>query len=135
MLIFSSFRLLTFTIDSRCYVIPPKGSFWTPKLLTYICFILGRTPGRPSGSSHSAFKEADGGICSYNCKSDGGCEVHFKANGLYSGASKGSCFPQSFGGDCIGTLRFCDKCISRCPGNGEYQFLEEVWGINCSSII
>ena len=112
--------------------------------MTYIFFILGYTPSRPSGSSypsrpsgssHSAFREANGGTCTYNCKSNGGCEVYFKADGLYSGASKGSCFPQSFGGDCIGTPRFCEKCISKCQGKDVGHFDEEVWGINCSSII
>ena len=110
----------------------------------YIFFILGYTPSRPSGSSypsrpsgssHSAFREANGGTCTYNCKSNGGCEVYFKADGLYSGASKGSCFPQSFGGDCIGTPKFCEKCISKCQGKAVGRFDEEVWGLNCSSII
>ena len=103
--------------------------------MTYICFILGYTPSRPSGSSypsrpsgssHSAFREADGGTCTYNCKSDGGCNVSFKANGLYNGNSKGSCFPLNFGGDCIGTPRFCTDCIDKCQGQGVGSFNEEV---------
>ena len=74
-------------------------------------------------------EEANGGTCTYNCKSNGGCEVYFQANGLYSGASKGSCFPKSFGGECIGTPRFCEKCIIKCQGKGFGSFDEEVWRI------
>ena len=49
----------------------------------------------------------DDDSCSYNCKSDGGCEVS-KYGWL------GFCFPPSFGGVCFGTPPGCSDCNQKC---------------------
>ena len=96
------------------------GGFGTPQSWIYLCFLLGR-PTTPKYTRDT---------CTYSCNSNGSCDVEYwHANGPYVGNTKGSCFPPSFGGDCSGTPRFCEECISKCQGKGFGSFDEEVWRI------
>merc|ERR1712020_357013 len=50
-------------------------------------------------------------LCDYRCKDNGGCTSKLvnKPAG-YSGAISGSCFPDSFGGECFGIPDLCSNC-------------------------
>ena len=58
--------------------------------------------------------------CQYTCLGSGGCDTTYSPPGLYSGKTKGSCFPQSFGGDCIGIPENCEACNKVIDCQGKY---------------
>jgi len=49
------------------------------------------------------------GDCDYKCTDNGGCISKYTGPSR-PGNSKGTCFPESYGGRCIGTPRECDEC-------------------------
>ena len=48
--------------------------------------------------------------CQYTCKDDEGCTTTYSPKGTYYGKTKGSCFPQDFGGACSGIPENCEAC-------------------------
>merc|ERR1712080_179501 len=64
-----------------------------------------------SGSGSSSGSRASGGSkdCDYKCTDRGGCQVTY-VGPPRAGRTQGSCFPDSFGGECSGTPRECQDC-------------------------
>ena len=84
----------------------------------------------------SLFFSGKEGICKYNCKRNGACEVRFqKTSGTGSGKCVGSCLGTCYspgfgrgrcGSSCSGTPTFCSECNCKCKGKAGSQFEEEV---------
>ena len=84
----------------------------------------------------SLFISGKEGICKYNCKSNGSCDVRFKktsgtGSGKCVGSCSGSCFGPGFGrgkcgSSCSGTPTYCTECNCKCQGKAGSQFEEEV---------
>ena len=77
--------------------------FVTEAIFKAFFYISGR-------GSVSLFAGGPDSSCTYKCKDNGGCTVEFESDNFFSGASKGSCFPASFGGACLGTPNQCEDC-------------------------
>merc|ERR1712018_86526 len=68
------------------------------------CSEGGRKTPRPPRPGRTRNKN-----CDYSCTRGGGCQVRWVGRHR-SGYTKGSCFPQSYGGACGGTPRECQDC-------------------------
>merc|ERR1739844_870098 len=78
---------------------------------------VGLTQGKPQDAKTETVGR--GQECRYTCKNDGGCRVKFESDSSFSGASGGSCFPDSFGGSCIGTPSKCSDCNRKVSCGGD----------------
>merc|ERR1712130_914604 len=69
--------------------------------------------GSNSGFGSNSGSRSPGGSgsqdCDYKCTNSGGCQVTY-VGPPRAGKTQGSCFPDSFGGECSGTSRECQDC-------------------------
>merc|ERR1712112_273602 len=74
---------------------------------------FGSRPSSGSGSfgfgSSGSRASGGSGDCDYKCTDRGGCQVTY-VGPPRAGRTQGSCFPDSFGGECTGTPRECQDC-------------------------